>query len=191
MKNFILGPFDDLRRFIKGAIITYPPTRLYAESALNTARQTLSKAGCDLSRCTVENLHTFPVDMEPEQLSEHLMSWQQWPRSSFFACSSFDKQGESWFSYRWYNLLPIVLMKLKLTQRGHFIIYDIVKGIGPGGYHTFLINQVDLPPAFKAYQGQTTLSIFTTFPQMRFFPFPEGIHDQVNYDIYRKLAESR
>lgn len=187
LENILLGPLDDLRRFISSALTPTPPTRVYSEVALTTARQTLADAGCDLSACTVTNLHTFPVNIPPAPLFDLLMSWQQWPRSGFFACSDTDRHNIMWFSYRWWKLFPVVLMKLRLTQPSCLIIYDIVDGIGPGGYHAFLINQLELPTTFAKATHQTSMSIFTTFPEMNFLPFPERLHDQVNFDIYRKL----
>lgn len=178
-----------MRRFVAGFASPTPPTRVVDEVRLKQARAALTNEGCNLSHCTAENLHTFPVDIEPTRLFAMLTMWQQWPRSGFFACLNSDKRGGTWFSYRFWKLIPIVLMKLKTSRSPHHIIYDIKYGIGPGGYHSFLINQVDLPPPFEAYQGQTSLSIFTTFPPMRIMPFPEGLHDQVNYDIYHKLRE--
>ena len=179
-KDFLLGPFYDLGRFITGMVAKPPPTRILAEVKLAVAREILIKTDCDLSRCTVENLHTFPVNMNPDQLFDRLVTWQQWPCSSFFPCPSTDKYGTTWFAYRWWKIIPIVIMKLKAAERPHYIIYDIVWGIGRGGYHSFLIDQ--------AGPAQITLSIFTLFPETWFFP--EGLHDQVNYDIFRKLQSS-
>jgi hypothetical protein len=184
-EDFLLGPFYDLGRFIAGIVAKPPPTRILSEAGLAAAGQVLTEVGCDLSRCTVENLHTFPVDMEPDQLFDRLMMWQQWPHSSFFPCLNTDEQGGIWFAYRWWKVMPIVIMKLRAAKRPCYIIYDIVWGIGPGGYHSFLIGQADFPPALRAGTAPTTLSIFTTFP--RTWLFPEGLHDRVNYDIYRKL----
>ncbi len=185
LEDFLLGPFYDLGRFVAGIVAEPPPTRILSGTELSAARQVLSDAGCDLSRCTVENLHTFPVDIEPGQLFDLLVTWQQWPRSSFFPCLSTDEHGVTWFAYRWWKVIPVVIMKLRAAERLRYIIYDIVWGIGSGGYHSFLIDQAGLAPTFKASAPQTTLSIFTTFP--RTWLFPEGLHDQVNYDIYRKL----
>jgi len=190
LENVILGSFDDIKRFVVGVTSQAPSTRIITEDRLNQARAALTSVGCDLSHCTVENLHTFPVDIEPTQLFPKLMKWQQWPRSGFFACLSSDKQGATWFSYRLWKLIPIVMMKLKINNPPHHIVYNIKQGIGKGGYHSFLINQVELPPVFEAYKEQTSLSIFTTFPPMRIMPFPEGLHDQVNYDIYHQLKET-
>ena len=189
LENIFLGPYDDLRRFITGVTSAAPPTRVKSEKGLNQARRYLTNKNCDLSGCTVENLHTFPVNIAPEQLFKILTVWKQWPRSGFFACRSTDKRGSAWFSYRWWKLIPIVMMELKVNEPSQSMIYDIRYGIGAGGYHSFLINQVDLPPVFDLYKGQTSLSIFTTFPPMRIMPFQEGLHDQVNYDTYRKLRK--
>jgi hypothetical protein len=180
LEDFLLGPLHDLRRFIVGMGAKPPPTRILTEEKLVAAREILTNTGCDLSRCMVENLHTFPVDINPGPLFDMLATWQQWPCSSFFPCPTTDKHGTTWFAYRWWKIIPIVIMKLKAVARPYHIIYDIVWGIGPGGYHSFLIDQ--------AGPAQTTLSIFTTFP--RTWLFPEGLHDRVNYDIYRKLRSS-
>ncbi len=117
-----------------------------------------------------------------------LVTWQQWPRSAFFPCPSTDKYGATWFAYRWWKVIPVVIMKLRAAERPHHIIYDIVWGIGPGGYHSFLIGQARLAPTFNARGAQTTVSIFTTFPRTRLFP--ESLHDQVDYDTLRKLRPS-
>ncbi len=185
LANYFLGLFYDLERLVIGFLSKPPPTRVVSEEGLAAARQVLTDAGCDLSHCTVENLHTFSVDMEQDQLFDLLVTWQQWPRSSFFPCPRTDEHGTAWFAYRWWRVIPTVIMKLRTAERPRAIIYDIVSGIGSGGYHSFLIRQADLVPALNANIAQTTLSIFTTFP--RTWLFPEGLHDRVNYDIYRKL----
>lgn len=185
LQDFVMGLFCDLGRLVTSVGAEPPPTRVVSEGGLAAARQVLADAGCDLSRCQVENLHTFPVDMESGSLFDLLITWQQWPRSSFFPCSRTDAHGVTWFAYRWWKIVPIVIMKLRVAERPHAIIYDITWGIGPGGYHSFLIGQAGLVPAFNTDAAQTTLAIFTTFP--RIWLFPEGLHDRVNYDIYRKL----
>ncbi len=172
-------------RFVAGVLSKPPPTRVLSEEELAVARRVLTSAGCDLSRCTVENLHTFPVNMEPGTLFDLLGTWQQWPCSSFFPCPSTDKYGTTWFAYRWWKVIPIVIMKLRTAERPRYIIYDIAWGIGPGGYHSFLIGQPELMPVLNANAAQTTLSIFTVFPWT--WLFLEGLHDRVNYGIYRKL----
>jgi hypothetical protein len=186
--NLLLGPFYDLGRFGTGMLAKPPPSRIVSEAGLAVARQVLTDSGCDLSRCTVENLHTFPVNRELDPLFDLLVTWQQWPRSSFFPCPSIDEHGTAWFAYRWWKVIPIVIMKLRAAERPCTIIYDIVWGIGLGGYHSFLIDQASLAPAFNPSPAQTTLSIFTTFPQTRLFP--KSFHDRVNYDIYHKLRSS-
>ncbi|MEW5957046.1 MAG: hypothetical protein AB1801_04935 [Chloroflexota bacterium] len=175
-----MGPFYDLARFVVGLAAAPPPSRVLDRAELAAAGHVLTGVGCDLSRCTAANLHTFPVDIEPDLLFDLLLRWQQWPCSSFFPCLSRDEHGVIWFAYRWWKIIPIVIMKLRAAEKPRYLIYDIVWGIGPGGYHSFLIGQAD--PA------RTTLSIFTTFPQT--WLFPEGLHDRVNYDIYRKLRSS-
>jgi|GEM_PF-3176067 len=193
LKNFFLGPFYDLGRFITGIVAGPPPTRSFSRIELGAVRRIVTDSGCDLSRCTVENLHIFPVKIEPGRLFDMLMAWQQWPCSSFFPCPSTDGQGVSWFAYRWWKVMPIVKMKLSVAERPSCIIYDIVWGIGPGGYHSFLIGQAGLsaqlrPGLDPALPAQTTLAIFTTLPKT--WLFPEGLHDRVNYDICRKLQSS-
>lgn len=185
VENLFLGPFHDLGRFISSLVAKPPPTRITSEEALASARQALARDGCDLSRCTVQNLHSFPVNLEPDDLFDLLLTWRQWPLSSFFPCLLEREQGEIWLEYRWLKVIPVVVMKLRATQRPRAIIYDIVWGIGPGGYHSFLIGQANSPPTLKVEAAPTTLSIFTTFPKTRLFP--EAVHDQFNYDVYRKL----
>jgi hypothetical protein len=185
LKNLFLGPFYDIRRFARGALARPPLTRDLSEEGLKAARKTLASVGCELSCCAVENLHTFPVDMGRGRLFDLLMTWQQWPRSSFFPCSGISQDRATCVAYRWWKVIPVVMMKLKAAERPRFIIYDIIWGIGAGGYHSFLIGQTVLPPAFTPGSPQTTLSIYTTFPQTHIFP--EGLHDWVNYDIYRRL----
>lgn len=187
LKDFLIGPFYDLGRLVIGVVAESPPTRVVSAGRLAAARQVLADAGCNLSRCTVENLHAFPVDMEPGALFDLLMAWQHWPRSSFFPCSRTDEGGVTWLAYRWWKTIPIVIMKLRVAKRPHSIIYDITWGIGPRGYHSFLVGQAGLASAFNTGAAQTNLAIFTTFP--RTWLFPEGLHDRVNYGIYRKLSK--
>jgi hypothetical protein len=185
LKNLFLGPFYDIGRFARGTLARPPLTRDLSEEGLKAARKTLARVGCELSRCSVENLHTFSVDMELCRLFDLLMTWQQWPRSSFFPCSGISQDRLTCVAYRWWKMIPVVMMKLNTAERPHCIIYDIIWGIGLGGYHSFLIGEMEKPPAFTPGRLQTTLSIYTTFPQTHIFP--EGLHDWVNYDIYRKL----
>src|SRR5574341_1011336 len=84
LENLFLGTFCDIGRFARGALAQPPLTRDLGEEGLKAARKTLARVGCELSRCTMENLHTFSVDMGLGQLFDLLMTWQQWPRSSFF-----------------------------------------------------------------------------------------------------------
>jgi hypothetical protein len=185
VENFLLGPFYDLGRFISGSVTGPPPTRVVSEEGLAAARRVLINSGCCLSRCTVENLHSFPVDAEPDWVFDMVSTWQSWPCSSFFPCLSTDRYGATWFAYRWWKAIPVVIMKLRTAERPHTIIYDIVWGIGPGGYHAFLIDPADLTGLINTGCARATLSIFTTFPRTRLFP--EGLHDRINYDISRKL----
>jgi len=179
LANFLLGPFYDLKRFALGAVTQAPPTRITSEKELTAARAILNSAGCALSHCTENNLHTWSTTLLPEQVFDLAAEWKLWPRSAFFACPRADEQGEAWFSYRFYKVAPIVIMKLKSVVRPRHIIYDLKWGVGAAGYHSFLFDQAD--------DGSTEFSILTTFPPTRLFL--EGLHDQVNYDIYRNLKE--
>ena len=176
-ENYLIGPFYDFKRFVVGSISQPPPTRIVSETGLAAARATLTWANCDLKKCTEENLHTWTTQLPAEQVFDLLASWQLWPRSSFFACPTTDQTGAVRFAYRWYGLVPIVLMKLKTAIKPRCIIYDIVWGVGASGYHSFLFD--------KAANGQTQVSIFTTFPPTLLFF--EGLHDQVNADIFKAL----
>jgi hypothetical protein len=178
LENVLLGPFDDLRRFITGLLTSPPQTRVKSEAGLAAARATLSQAGCDLSYCSENNLHTGASTLTPEQLFDLAAAWQLWPRSSFFACPSTDSQGKAWLAYRWCKTIPIVKMRLKTVLKPRYLIYDLVWGVGAGGYHSFLVGWNE--------SGATTFSILTTFPPTMLFM--EGLHDQMNYDIYRQLA---
>ncbi len=177
--NFLLGPFYDLKRFVAGVTSPPPPTRVVSAKELLAARAILTAAGCELSHCAENNLHTGRTTLPPEQLFDLAAEWKLWPRSAFFACSRTDEQGQAWFSYCFYKILPIVIMKLKTAVKPHHIIYDLKWGVGAGGYHAFLFEQ--------AADGATKFSILTTFPPTRLFL--EGLHDQVDYDIYRNLKE--
>lgn len=177
MKNILLGPFCDLKRFAAGVINPPPPTRVLTGEGVAAARETLTAAGCDLSRSIVNNLHTGLTTLPPEHLFDLVTKWQLWPCSSFFASPRHDNQGVEWFSYRWYKIIPIVVMKLKTMVKPRHIIYDLDWGIGAGGYHSFLFRQNS--------DGLTEFSIFTTFPPT--ILFMEGLHDQFNYDIYHNL----
>jgi hypothetical protein len=176
LTNVLLGPFYDLKRFTVGVVTPPPPSRIIADEKLAAAREELTQAGCDLSHCTETNLHTWPSQLPSKQIFDLFRVWQVWPRSAFFACPRTDNQGDDWFSYRWYRIIPIVKMKLKAVTNPHLIIYDIVSGVGVGGYHSFLFDPAD---------SQTNVSILTTFPPHPLFF--EGLHDQVNRDIYTKL----
>ncbi len=175
--NFVVGPFYDLKRFTVGSLTAPPSTRDETTEGLATARAVLVEAGCDLSHCSENNLHTGTTPMPLEQLFDLVAAWQVWPRSAFIACPRTDELGEHWFSYRFYKLLPIVVMKLKTSVKPRYIIYDLISGVGAGGCHAFLFDRTE--------DGMSVFSILTTFaPTPMFF---EGLHDQVNYDIYRKI----
>ena len=176
-QNFLLGPFFDLKRFVVGSVSEPTPSRNISEEGLHHARAVLTGAGCDLSGCTVENLHTWPTSVPATQVFDLLFEWKLWPRSAFFPCIGPGKQ----FAYRWFKVMPIVKMRRICGVKPQFIIYDIVWGIGSSGYHSFLLDPIpDGPQA-----GQTNVSIFTVFPPSPLFF--EGLHDQVNFDMYRKL----
>ena len=174
-----LGPVLDLSRYVRGKLTAPPATRRLARAELDYARATLVAAGCDLSACTVANLHTACVPLPAARLFELVLSWQGWPCSAFFACSSGTTAGVGRFSYRLYGMLPIVMMRLMVVQRADLIIYEITHGIGAGGYHSFLFQQLTA--------RETAFSIFTTFPPSWFFF--EGLHDHMNYDIYRQFYQ--
>lgn len=178
-ENYLIGPLYDLKRFVTGSLTQAPATRIVSEAGLAGARAALTWANCDLTRCTEENLHTWISKLPADQIFDLLATWQLWPRSSFFACPSTDQAGQVQFAYRWYGLMPIVRMKLKTVIKTRCIIYDIMGGVGQGGYHSFLLDE--------AAHGQTEVSIFTTFPPTRLFF--EGLHDQVNVDIFKQLRE--
>lgn len=179
LENLLLGPFDDLKRFLAGLVTSPPQTRVKSEAGLAAARATLSQAGCNLSRCSESNLHTGATNLTPDELFDLAAGWQLWPRSSFFACPSTDSQAREWLAYRWCKIIPIVKMRLKTMARPRYLIYDLVWGVGAGGYHSFLVGQNE--------SGATTFSILTTFPPTMLFM--EGLHDQMNYDIYRHLLK--
>ncbi len=176
--NFLLGPFYDLKRFMVGALTAPPPSRVVSEESVAAARKMLHRAGCDLSNCTENNLHTWPSPLPAEQIFDLFRAWTLWPPSGFFACTTIDRGGEEWFAYRWYKLVPIVKMKLKTAVSPQYIIYDLVSGVGAGGYHSFLLSPSG---------AQTDVSILTTFPKHPLFF--EGLHDQVNHDIYARLQQ--
>ena len=177
LANYLIGPFNDVKRFVVGSLSSPPTTRIVSEAGLTGARAMLTWANCDLKRCTAENLHTWTSPLPAGRLFDLLASWQLWPSSSFLACPTVDKDGTARFAYRWYGLAPIVMMRLKTSIKPRCIIYDIVWGIGQGGYHSFLLDETS--------NGQTHVSIFTTFPPTRFFF--EGLHDQMNFDIFKQL----
>ena len=175
-ENYLVGPFDDMRRFVVGSVSQPPPTRVVSEEALTSARTTLTEANVDLEACTVENLHMWRSPLAAETIFNRLLHWQLWPRSSFFACPTTDQDGTATLTYRWYGLVPIVMMQLNTAIKPSCIIYDIVWGIGRGGYHSFLLDET--------VTGQTCISIFTTFPPTPLFF--EGLHDQMNFDIFKQ-----
>ena len=175
--RLVLGPAYDFRRFVVGQTSSPPPTRRRAEADVRAARVVLTAAGCDLSRCQVSNLHAQTVALPAGRLYDLFLAWDAWPCSAFFACPSVDADGGSWLRYRFYKTLPIVVMRLKTAVRPYFIIYDLVWGIGAGGYHAFLFRPVSA--------AETEASILTTFPPSRLFF--EGLHDQMNLDVYRAV----
>lgn len=196
LTNVLVGPFHDLRRFLLGALAPPPPTRRTAPAELAAARAILVAAGCDLTGCTEENLHTSIVPLAPEVAYDRFAAWQAWPCSAFFACpentplgsDDFGRPGPRLtakavtttrhFSYRLYGLIPVVRMQLASAVRPAHIIHRVLWGFGAGGYHCFLFAPTDDP-------GATTVSIFTVYPPQ---PFLTGLHDQTNRDIYRLLS---
>lgn len=175
--RIVLGPAYDLRRFVVGQTSAPPPTRRAAASDVRAARAVLAAAGCDLSRCRVSNLHTQRVALPAARVYDLFLAWDAWPCSAFFACPSTDADGAIWLRYRFYRTLPIVVMRLKTALRPYFIIYDLVRGIGAGGFHAFLFRPISAT--------DTDVSIMTTFPSSRLFF--EGLHDQMNQDVYREV----
>ena len=179
ISDIIISPFIDLKRFVVGSVSQAPPTRDVSAEGLATARGVLAEAGCVLAHCTVDNLHTGITAMPLEQLFELVASWQMWPRSSVHACPRRDDKGDLWFSYRFYGQVPVVVMKLRTTLKPRYIIYDLISGIGAGGYHAFLFDHNE--------EGMSVFSILSTFaPTPWFF---EGLHDQFNIDIYRHIQK--
>ncbi len=178
LSNALIGPFHDLRRFVAGAVSGPPPTRRTAAAELSAARAELLAAGCDLSGCTEENLHTAVVPLTPGAAYDRFAAWQAWPCSAFFACPQ--TQGAAGlFSYRFYGLIPVVRMQLASAVRPAHIIYRVLWGFGAGGYHCFLFAPADDGAA-------TAVSIFTVYPPQ---PFLTGLHDQTNRDIFRLLCK--
>lgn len=173
----ILGPLLDLARYVRGEIGPPPTTRRLAEGEIGAAQAALAAHGCDLSGCTVTNLHTARVPLSADRLYDLALHWESWPCSAFFACLTSTMVGVGQFSYRFYGALPIVLMRLSVARWAAAIIYRITHGIGRGGYHAFLLSPLA--------EQETAFSIFTTFPPTWFFF--EGLHDQMNYDIYLQL----
>lgn len=197
LTNALVGPFHDLRRFVLGVLAPLPSTRRTAAAELASARAILVAAGCDLSGCTEENLHTATVPLTPEAAYDRFAAWQAWPRSAFFAClekpplrsDGFSRPGMSrtaktvttkvFISYRFYGLIPVVRMQLASAVRPAHIIYRVLWGFGAGGYHCFLFAPAD-------DGGATAVSIFTVYPPQ---PFLTGLHDQTNRDIFRLLCK--
>ncbi len=177
LSNALVGPFHDLRRFVVGALAAPPPTRRTGAAEVAAARAILAAAGCDLSGCTEENLHTAVVPLAPAAAYDRFAAWQAWPCSAFFACSQ-TEGGVARFSYRFYGLIPVVRMQLASAVRPAHIIHRVLWGFGAGGYHCFLFA-----PADDA--GSTVVSIFTVYPPQ---PFLTGLHDQTNRDIFRLLG---
>lgn len=178
ISNAILGPFQDLRRFVAGAVGGPPPTRRMGAADLAAARAVLAAAGCELAGCTQENLHTSTVAFVPETVYDRFAAWQAWPCSAFFARPRTESDGRVLFSYRFYGIIPVVRMQLFSAQRPAHIIHRVLWGFGAGGYHCFLF-------APTAEGGKTIVSIFTIYPPQLFLT---GLHDQTNRDIFRLLG---
>ncbi|MFN8497804.1 MAG: hypothetical protein U0641_08110 [Anaerolineae bacterium] len=68
-------------------------------------------------------------------------------------------------------------MRLKTALRPYFIIYDLVRGIGAGGFHAFLFRPISAT--------DTDVRIMTTISVVA-VAF-EGLHDQMNQDVYREV----
>ncbi len=184
----LLGPFGDARRMALGALadvgLARPPrTRRRSDNDLGAARATLTRAGCRLVGLTCENLHTATVALPVEKVYATFRNWEAWPRSGFLARPGVRGDGTPLFSYRFWGLIPVVRMHLFSDEAPCtnsapcHIIYAVDWGFGHGGYHTFLFE-----PAGSA--NRTQASIFTVYPPQ---PFPTGLHDQTNRDIFRKL----
>ncbi len=177
LSNALFGPFHDLRRFVRGALAAPPPTRRTDAAELAAARAILIGAGCDLSGCTEENLHTAVVPLAPEATYDRFVAWQAWPCSAFFACPQIEGDVRL-FSYRFYGLIPVVRMQLASAVRPEHIIHRVLWGFGAGGYHCFLFAPAD-------DGASTVVSIFTVYPPQWFLT---GLHDQTNRDIFRLLG---
>lgn len=179
-KRILIGPFLDLRRFVVGSLAAPPATRRTDPAAEAAARSLLADAGCDLAACSVTNLHTAVVDLPADRLHADFLAWRAWPLSAFFACPTLDAARVHRFAYRLYNGPPIVHMRLKSSVPARHIIYDLVWGIGVGGYHAFLFQ--------PETSERTAVSILTTFPPHPFFF--AGLHDRMNADIFHLLQEN-
>lgn len=176
LRRVLLGPFYDLRRLLLGVAARPPSTRQLARADVDEARSALVRAGCDLGDCTEVNLHADRISLPVDQVFDLFASWQTWPVSAFFVCPWRDRAKGHGVAYRLYGTVPVVVMQLRVAAAPRHIIYDLVKGIGAGGYHAFLFRPVS--------ESSALASIVSTFPPTRLFL--EGLHDQMNYDIYRR-----
>jgi len=169
--NITVGMFMDLVRFIRCLMHIPIASRDRSTHSLDEANKILSDAGCDLTICTVTNLHNKVLQHPVLDVFRLFNHWEAWPLSSFFACLS--KDGHV-LVYRWLKLFPIVKMVLKERKEGSYIIYDLNWGIGKGGFHSFL---------FHDEGEQSRVSIYTTFAPTKLFL--EWMHDHVNEAIFR------
>ena len=178
--GFLLGALCDLERLALSLSGSSPPTRDTSQEGLAKAVGVLSGIGIDVRRLPVRNLHTAPVPIPPEALFDLLLEWRHWPASTFVPRLRQSGQ-KTLVSYRWLGLLPVVSMALASRSRGNHIVYYVSGGFGAGGYHSFLIDYVGDDSTLGSH-----LSIFTALPKHTLFP--EGFHDQINRDIYRRLT---
>lgn len=174
--RLLVGPFHDVRRFLTGVARERPATRQLGRAELDAARGVLAEAGCDLSLCTETNLHADVIPLPAAQVYEVFATWEAWPISSFFICPWQAAPNGQGVAYRFSKTFAVVVMQLKAAVSPRYIIYDLVWGIGAGGYHGFLFRPIS--------DDSTEAAIISTFPRTRLFL--EGLHDQMNLDIYRR-----
>lgn len=176
LADYVLGPLADLRRFLRG-FGSEPPSRTKDPVDLIAARGAVTSAGCDPTHCTEENLHRAVVALPAAEVYDLFNAWQAWPRSGFFPTARRGRDGIDHFSYRFYGVLPVVTMHCVSAVPSRHIIHGVTWGFGHGGYHCFLFRPIS--------PNKTEAAIYTTYPRQFFLT---GLHDEMNRDIYRKLA---